>query len=63
MKFVDTAGKVDAFMAKFQKATGKKITKSEKRRLKEEKRLQKELERPDTLEELRKAVKAKKSDN
>lgn len=61
MKFVDTAGRVDAFMAKAGKATGKKMSKSEKRKIKEEKRLQKELEKPETLEELRKKVNKKKS--
>lgn len=53
MKFVDTAGRVDAFKAKMAKAT-KHISKTEKRRLKEERRLQEEAARPETLSELRK---------
>jgi hypothetical protein len=52
MKFVDTAGRVDAFKAKMAKAT-KHISKTEKRRLKAEKRLQEEAARPETLSELR----------
>lgn len=54
MKFVDSAGRVDAFKAKMANAT-KHISKTEKRRLKEEKRLQEESERPTTLSELRSA--------
>jgi len=61
MKFVDTAGRVDAFKARRQKAKTKVLSKTEKRRLKRERKIQKELERPDTLAELRKvASKSKK---
>lgn len=60
MKYVDTAGRVDAFLAKMGKVQTERISKTEKRRLKNEKRIQKELERPDTLEELRKAIKKSK---
>jgi large subunit ribosomal protein L31 len=52
MKFVDTAGRVDAFKAKMSKATSH-ISKTEKRRLKEEKRLQEEASRPESLADLR----------
>lgn len=54
MKYVDTAGRVDAFKAKQAKASKKVISKTEKRHLKKQKRLQEEMERPDTLEALRK---------
>jgi large subunit ribosomal protein L31 len=54
MKFVDTAGRVDAFKARTNKAMKKVLSKTEKRRIKREKKIQKELERPDTLAELRK---------
>lgn len=57
MKFVDTAGRVDAFMSRLNKATGKVLSKAEKRRIKKEKKIQKELERPETLAELRKEIK------
>ena len=57
MKYVDTAGRVDAFKTKLTKASAKVVTKSEKRRIKKEKQIQRELERPDTLEELRKDLK------
>ncbi|MCS7092445.1 MAG: 50S ribosomal protein L31 [Patescibacteria group bacterium] len=59
MKFVDTAGRVDAFMSRMKKASSKVISKSEKRRIKKEKKIQKELERPETLTELRKQTKKK----
>lgn len=52
MKFVDTAGRVDAFKARMAGAT-KHISKTEKRRLKQEKRLQEEAARPESLSELR----------
>ena len=55
MKFVDTAGRVDAFRARMQKVNDKKISKTEKRKLKREKKMKEELERPDTLAQLRQA--------
>ena len=60
MKFVDTAGGVDGFKGKQQKASSRVVSKSEKRRIKREKKILKELERPDTLEELRTQSKSKK---
>lgn len=57
MKYVDTAGRVDAFQARRAQAKEKVLSKSEKRKLKKERRIQRELEQPDTLEELRKQVK------
>jgi len=53
MKYVDTAGRVDAFRERQKKANVKVVKKSEKRRLKKEKRIREELEKPDTLSELR----------
>lgn len=67
MRYLDTAGRVDAFKARQKAAKKKVLTKSEKRRLKRQKRIREELEKPETLEELRKTVskskkkKAKKS--
>ena len=60
MKYVDTAGRVDAFLSKQAKAQTKHLSKSEKRRVKKQKQLEKELERPDTLDELRKLAKVSK---
>lgn len=60
MKYVDTAGRVDAFISKKAKAQTKRVSKSEKRNVKKQKQLERELERPDTLEELRKQMKKKK---
>lgn len=57
MIYVDTAGRVDAFKERTKKAKGKMVSKAEKRRIRREKRIEKELERPDSLEELRKQVK------
>jgi large subunit ribosomal protein L31 len=53
MKYIDTAGRVEAFLTKQSKAKEKVISKAEKRRLKREKRIQQELEKPETLSELR----------
>ena len=53
MKFVDTAGRVDAFKAKVAGAGKKIMSKTEKRKLKREKKLQEEAARPTTLAELR----------
>jgi len=57
MKYVDTAGRVDAFRERQAKAQTKVISKTEKRKIKREKKILKELERPETLEELRKVSK------
>jgi large subunit ribosomal protein L31 len=54
MKFVDTAGRVDAFKAKMKGAT-KHITKTEKRMAKKLKKLQEEAARPESLADLRSA--------
>lgn len=53
MKFVDTAGRVDAFKAKMAGAGKKIMSKTEKRKIKREKKLQEEAERPTSLSELR----------
>jgi large subunit ribosomal protein L31 len=53
MRFVDTAGRVDSFKAKMAGAKSKLISKSEKRRVKKEKKLQEEAARPESLSELR----------
>lgn len=52
MKFIDTAGRVDAFKAKLAGARTH-VSKTEKRKLKKEKKLQEEMSRPETLAELR----------
>ncbi len=53
MKFVDTAHRVDSFRAKQKGAAKNVVSKTEKRRLKHLKKIQEELERPESLEELR----------
>jgi len=53
MKFLDTAGRVDAFKAKMANASTKLVNKTEKRKLKQEKRLQEEASRPESLADLR----------
>ena len=53
MKFLDTAGRVDAFKAKM-KGTVKHVSKTEKRKAKKLKKLEEEAKRPESLAELRK---------
>jgi large subunit ribosomal protein L31 len=54
MKYVDTAGRVEAFKARRAGAAQTTVSKREKRKIKKLKKIQEELERPDTLEALRK---------
>lgn len=61
MKYVDTAGRVDAFKARQEKASTSLVSKADKRKRKKELRIQKELDRPTTLAELRKTAKSKKN--
>jgi large subunit ribosomal protein L31 len=56
MKYVDTAGRVEAFKARQAGAVKKVVSKGEKRRLKHLKKIQEELDRPDTLSALRAKV-------
>lgn len=53
MKYVDTAGRVDAFRARMSSRGRKIMSKTEKRRLKRLRKIEAELDRPDTLAELR----------
>lgn len=55
MKYVDSAGRVETFTARRASAKEKVLSKAQRRKIKREKKLQKEMERPDTLEELRKS--------
>jgi large subunit ribosomal protein L31 len=61
MKYVDTAGRVDAFKTKLAGANKKVVSKTEKRRIKKLKRIKDELSKPETLTELRKSLKKGKS--
>jgi large subunit ribosomal protein L31 len=55
MKYLDAAGRVEAFKARMDSAAGKKfVSKTEKREAKRQRKLQEELERPDSLAALRK---------
>ncbi|HKB88597.1 MAG TPA: 50S ribosomal protein L31 [Patescibacteria group bacterium] len=53
MRFVDTAGRVDSFKAKMAGAGKKIMSKTEKRRIKKEKKLAEEASRPESLADLR----------
>jgi len=53
MKYVDTAGRVEAFKARQAGVSGKVLSKTERRKIKREKRIKEESERPESLEELR----------
>ena len=59
MKYVDTAGRVDAFRQRQKKVSIKVVKKSEKRKLKRERRIREELAKPESLAEIRKATKMK----
>ena len=53
MRFVDTTGRVDYFKAKMAGAKKKILSKTEKRNIKKERKLQEEAARPESLAELR----------
>ena len=53
MKFLDSAGRVDAFKAKMAGAGKKVMSKTEKREIKRLKKLAEEASRPETLAQLR----------
>lgn len=53
MKYLDAAGRVESFKSKMSHVAKKVISKTDKRKLKREKRIQDELSRPDTLAALR----------
>jgi large subunit ribosomal protein L31 len=54
MKFLDTAGRVEKFKNRATSASNKNVSKADKRKLKREKKIEAELNRPDSLEQLRK---------
>ncbi len=53
LKFVDTAGRVEKFKVRQAAKTTKKVSKTEKRKLKKQREIQEEMQRPDTLSALR----------
>lgn len=53
MKFLNVAGRVDAFKAKMAGANKKMVSKTEKRKLKRDKKMQEDLARPESLAQLR----------
>ena len=53
MKYLDTAGRVEAFKTKQAGATGQRVSKTEKRKQRTLKKIQEEAERPESLSELR----------
>lgn len=57
MKYLGVAGRVDAFRAKQQGASKKVLSKTQRRQAKKLKKLEEELEKPETLKELRKQTK------
>lgn len=61
MKFVDTKGRVEAFTAKQAAAKQGLVSKNERRAAKREERIQIDLSRPDSLNELRKTLRANKN--
>jgi len=61
MKFVDTAGRVDAFRARVKASKDGVLSKAVRRKIKRDRKIQEQLDRPESLDELRKTLKAKKS--
>ncbi len=53
MKYLDAAGRVEAFKSKLSQASTNVISKNDKRKLKREKKIQAELNRPESLDVLR----------
>ena len=53
MKYLDAAGRVEAFKTKLSHVAKENISKTDKRKMKREKKIQAELNRPDTLAALR----------
>ena len=60
LKFVDTAGRVEKFKVRQAAKALKKVSKTEKRKLKKLIQIEEDRERPETLTELRKDLKKKK---
>ena len=54
LKFVDTAGRVEKFRVRQAAKTTKKVSKTEKRKIKKQRQIEEEMERPTTLSALRK---------
>lgn len=61
MKYLDTKGRVDAFMAKQAQAQTNIVSKSERRAQKKAAKVIADLSRPESLAEIRKAIKKSKS--
>lgn len=61
MKFVDTAGRVDAFRARQKSAKKKVLSKAKRRALKKAKKFQEEMAKPESLKDLQKSLKNKKN--
>ncbi len=55
MKYLDVAGRVEKFKSRMTSASTKVVSKTQKRKLKQEKRIKEEMARPDTLAALRNA--------
>ena len=60
MKYLDTAGRVEAFKTRQKGVTKKNVSKTEKRRLKKINKIEKDRDLPESLAELRKTAKKTK---
>lgn len=56
MKFLDAAGRVDSFRARQKGAQKKVLSKADRRKLKRQKKIQEQIERPETLAEIRQTL-------
>ena len=60
MKFLDTAGRVDAFREKQKKVQANLMSKTDRRKMKREQRINAEISLPDSLTEFKKTLKKEK---
>ncbi|MDP3994762.1 MAG: 50S ribosomal protein L31 [bacterium] len=60
MKYLDAAGRVESFKSKQKGATKISVSKTEKRRIKKLKKIEKDRDLPESLAELRKPTKKEK---
>ncbi len=58
MKYVDTKGRVDAFLTKQASAQKDRVSKNERRQAKKSAQIQMDLSRPDSLSELRQTIRS-----
>lgn len=56
MKFLDAAGRVDSFRARIKGAQKKVLSKADRRKIKRDKKISEQIERPESLAEIRQSL-------